>query len=110
MNGLPEITRVHAFVVVDTDGTEGIPMVQLPGIGPAPMTCGDQPGAVAALERAAQMVADQLGKPVHHFVYSNRVLDKTIHPAEDTTELIPDAYYQSADAKFGYPPTEVRHP
>lgn len=80
MNGLPSVTRVHAWIVVDDDGTEGIPMVELPGYGPVPMYCGDTPGSIRVLDMAAQNVANALNKPVKHFVFSGRVLDKEIHP------------------------------
>jgi hypothetical protein len=80
VKGLPIITKVHAWIVIDDDGTEGIAGVMLPTMGMTPLMCGDMPGAVAAMDRMAQEVARETGKDVHHYVFDSRCLDKVIHP------------------------------
>jgi hypothetical protein len=80
VNGLPKIEKVHVWIVVDDDGTEGIPAVNMPGLGTVPMMCGDQPGAVEAFEAMAQRAVAQIGKDVHHYVFDSRYLIKTVHP------------------------------
>lgn len=74
------IEELFAYVVIDHDGSEGVPSFQASPVLHLPMMGAD-------LERAdqirewAQLVADQIEKPVHLYVWRGpRELMDTIKP------------------------------
>lgn len=74
MDGLAKIERVHAWIVVDDDGTEGIPAMAIRGLGNVALMCGDQPGAVEAFTNFAAAATELTGKPAIHYIFEGRRL------------------------------------
>lgn len=69
-HGVTRVDTVHAWVVVDDDGTEGIPVVSLSGLDRTPLMCGSQSGAVAVMATVAESWARTDGRPIFHRIYS----------------------------------------
>lgn len=79
MKGIEHVDEVHAWIVRDIDGTEGIPAIKVPGLDfpVVLMSAGTtRSGAVLGNMRAwAKEAAKQLepGQTMVHAVFSNRV-------------------------------------
>lgn len=82
MNGQEVIEELFAFVVVDEDGTEGVPAVPGPGGMVMPLMGADT-GRVESLRPIAQMVADQLDKDVTLYKFTGREELVTLTPEAD---------------------------
>lgn len=77
MNGVDRIDEVHAWIVRDVDGTEGVPLVQVRGIGAVPLvtTAATPSGAVVGhFHEMAKQAAEQLepGQTMTHVVFRER--------------------------------------
>lgn len=72
MKGQLRIERMYAFVVVDDDGTEGIPAFGTPDGTAMPMVGADA-RRVDQLRPIAQAMAKQLGKPIELVLFTNRM-------------------------------------
>ena len=78
MNGQLHIETLFAFVVVDDDGTEGVPALQVGGTA-LPMMGADL-AMVELLRPHAVQVAKQLNKPVTLVHFSQRTDQEVIEP------------------------------
>jgi len=78
VDGQERILSIFAFIVVDHDGTEGVPAVATPN-GAMPLMGADL-AMVDYLRPAAQAVADQMGKPVTLAHFSVRTDQEVIQP------------------------------
>ena len=74
MEGQERILSIFAFIVVDDDGTEGVP-----AINGLPMMGADL-ARVAALRPFAQAAADEMGKPVTLAHFSVRTDQEVLTP------------------------------
>lgn len=75
MDGQLRIDSLFAFIVVDDDGSEGVPGINSP-MGPIPMMGADL-ARVKSLEPFAQDFANQTGKTVTLVHFSVRTEQKT---------------------------------
>lgn len=71
VEGQLRIETVFAFVVIDTDGTEGIPAVRGPDGMAMPLVAAD-PERLASLRPVAQLMAMRLGKRVELIRFTTR--------------------------------------
>lgn len=71
MRGQLRIEQMYAFVVVDDDGTEGIPAFGTPDGTAMPMVGADIE-RVDQLRPIAQAMARQLGKPIEVLLFTGR--------------------------------------
>jgi hypothetical protein len=78
MEGQYRIDSLFAFIVVDDDGTEGVPALASP-MGPIAMMGADL-ARVKSLEPHAQAYANASGKTVSLVHFSVRTLEKEIKP------------------------------
>lgn len=79
MRGQLRIEQMFAFVVVDDDGTEGIPAFMGPDRVAMPLTGADME-RVESLRPLAQKIATQLGKPITLVRFENRTEVEVIKP------------------------------
>jgi hypothetical protein len=82
MEGQLRIERMYAFVVVDDDGTEGIPSILAPD-GMAMPLVGADVRRVDQLRPLAQAMAISIGKPIELVLFSDRMSIDVLSP--DTT-------------------------
>jgi hypothetical protein len=80
VRGQLRIEQLYAFVVVDDDGTEGIPAIPSPD-GPLPLVGADME-RVDSLRGVAVMLATHLGKPITLCQFSERTEVDVIYPEE----------------------------
>jgi hypothetical protein len=78
MKGQLRIERLFAFVLVDDDGSEGVPAFRN-GNMVLPMTGADM-ARVDELRPIAQQLADDFKKPITLVVFENRVEKEVISP------------------------------
>lgn len=78
MDGQLRIDSLFAFIVVDDDGTEGVPALSTP-LGPMPMMGADL-ARVKSLEPIAQAWAQANGKSVSLVHFSRRTVQKVYQP------------------------------
>jgi hypothetical protein len=71
VRGQLRIEQMYAFVVVDDDGTEGIPAFRGPGGLAMPMVGADLE-RVESLRPMAKAMAKELGKPLELLVFTGR--------------------------------------
>lgn len=79
------IDSVFVFIVVDADMTEGVPTLDVPGLGPMPMMGAD----LAMVERMrpyARAWAKENGMPVALVHFSRRTLQETYQPDGSITK------------------------
>ena len=80
MRGQKRIERMFAFVVVDEDGSEGVPAMAGPRGEPIPLLGADL-ARVDALRPVAAVLATMMNKPVKTLcVFSERTEVDTIEP------------------------------
>jgi hypothetical protein len=79
MEGQYRIDSVWAFTQIDTDGTEGIIAMTIPGLGFTPLLGADL-ARIASLRPYAQKIATATGRPVVLSHYSVRTDQETIQP------------------------------
>lgn len=78
MNGQLNIDSLFAFIIVDDDGTEGVPAVQV-GELTIPLMGADL-AMVKLLRPHAVAIAHQINKPVSLVHFSQRTLQEVIEP------------------------------
>lgn len=78
MDGQARIDSVFAFVVVDDDGTEGVPAIESDGVAYPLM--GADLAMVEILKPHARALAKQTGKPVALVHFSRRTLQEIYQP------------------------------
>lgn len=83
MDGQLRIESVFAFVVVDDDGTEGVPAIMVDGVTYPLM--GADLAMVEQLRPQARRVARQTGKAVALVHFSRRTLQETYQPDGSVT-------------------------
>lgn len=79
MNGQERIEKMFAFVIVDDDGTEGIPAIEGPNGMAMPLVGADM-ARVESLRPHALGVANSLNKEITVVEFSTRVEIETIKP------------------------------
>lgn len=79
MQGQLRIDKLFAFVVIDDDGTEGIPAFLAPGGTAMPMVGADL-ARVDSLRPIAQKFARESDKTVRLYVFDNRAEVEVIQP------------------------------
>ncbi len=79
MKGQLRIEKMYAFIVVDDDGSEGVPAFQGPDGMVLPMTGADL-ARVESLRPIAQNFANRSGKSVKLCVFENRIDQEVIVP------------------------------
>ena len=79
MDGQYRITSLWAFTSVDTDGTEGIVGMTVPGLGMVPLVGADL-ARIDSLRSYAQTVATATGLPVTLSHFSVRTDQDTFRP------------------------------
>jgi hypothetical protein len=79
MEGQDRIDSMWAFTQIDTDGTEGIIAMTLPGLGWVAVVDADL-ARINSLRPYAQQVATSTGRPVVLSHYSVRTDQETIQP------------------------------
>lgn len=83
MNGQTRIEQMYAFIIVDTDGTEGIPAFTTASGMAMPLVGADM-NRVNSLFPLAQALADSHGKPIELVKFTNREHLNLIQPKGDT--------------------------
>lgn len=78
MKGQLRIEQMYAYVVVDQDGTEGVPAFQA-GAMAMPMVAADQ-ARLDQLRPVAESMARQLGKPIELVRFTVREQVEVIQP------------------------------
>jgi len=84
MKGQRRIEQMYAYVVVDEDGTEGVPAFAGPRGEPIPMVGADWKRA-EALRPMAEALATMMDKPVTLCRFEVRTEVETIEPRAATT-------------------------
>lgn len=101
MKGQINIDSIHAFVMRDTDGTEGVAGMMMPGGGLMPLIAADAE-RVASLEKIAQQLADTTGKTISLVQFTHRVEIRTIEPNR--------AYDRGKAVRLGESEVGIPHP
>lgn len=78
MDGQVRIDSLFAFVVVDDDGTEGVPAIESDGVAYPLM--GADLAMVEILKPHARALAKMQGKPVSLVHFSRRTIQETYRP------------------------------
>ena len=85
MDGQMRIDSLFAFIVVDDDLTEGVPALDVEGIGLMPMMGADL-AMVDVLRPHARAWAAHHGKPVALVHFSRRTVQETYQPDKSVTK------------------------
>lgn len=80
MDGQEKILSLYAFVVIDDDGTEGVPAVEIEGVGALPMIGADL-SMVKMFKPHARAWAKMNGKAVTLVHFSTRTAQETYEPS-----------------------------
>lgn len=83
MNGKVRIERMYAYIVLDDDGTEGIPAVTAPNGLVLPMVGADME-RMNQLRPQAEKAANDLKKPVFFCCFENRREIEVIRPSTES--------------------------
>jgi len=85
VNGQEKVLSMFAFLVVDDDGTEGVPSIETP-IGHMPMMGADL-ARMAVFKPIAQRWARENGKPVRLVHFSVRTEQEVYEPDGSITRV-----------------------